>query len=78
MKSYLEGQDFAVHVVPFPNCATDGAIMSDPDGFINIYVNSRVSRDRQRKALEHEIVHMVNDDLYSNEEREVLEGRMNG
>jgi len=76
MKYYVEGQDFSVRLVPFPGYNTDGAITADEDGFISIFINSNVCLSRQLKALRHELEHMVRDDLFSSEPREVIEGRM--
>ena len=76
MRYYVEGQDFTVRVIPFPNCKVDGAIVSDPDGCSCIYINSRVCLSRQMKALRHEIEHLIKGDLYSEEPVEVIEGRM--
>lgn len=77
MKKLLEGQDFVIRWLPFPNCKVDGAIMRHPDGIAQIYINSRVSQERQLAALQHEMEHLYKDDLYSDEPREMIEGRMN-
>ena len=42
-----------------------GAIAVDADGFINIYLNVRLSRREQRMALLHELEHHYRGDLYS-------------
>ena len=73
----VEGLDYCVYIVPFPNTGEDGALMSSPDGCVSIYLNSRVCPDRQRKALKHELEHLANGDLYSSEPVESIEGRMN-
>ena len=75
MKKLIEGQDYVVRCIPFPNCAVDGAIVSHPD-IANIYINEKISPERQREALQHELEHLENDDLYSEESAEVIEGRM--
>ena len=77
MANYIEGQDYVLRYVPFPNCATDGAIVKHPDGMPNIYINSRVCPKRQQTALKHELEHLANDDLYSEEPMWMIEGRMN-
>lgn len=75
MGRLIEGQDYVVRYVPFPNCAADGAVVSHPD-IPTIYINSRVCPKRQREALQHELDHLANDDLYSDELAEVIERRM--
>lgn len=72
----IEGLDYIVRYVPFPNAGADGAIMSCPDGLACIYINSRVCPKRQRQALKHELEHLENDDLYSEESATEIEGRM--
>lgn len=76
MAAYIEGQDYVLRCVPFPNCAADGAIVKHPDGMPNIYINTRVSTERQISALKHELEHLANDDLYSDEPIWMIEGRM--
>lgn len=50
----------------------DGLIAVDEDGFVNIYINARLSRDGQLRALRHELRHFHRDDLYSDRDiREV-------
>lgn len=74
-KRYIEGQDYVVRLVPFPNCSVDGAIMKGEDGLDYIYINNKVCPERQRIALQHELEHLVNDDLYSEDSSEDIEGR---
>ena len=42
-----------------------GLIAVDEEGFVNIYLNARLSREAQLKALRHELRHYYRDDLYS-------------
>ena len=48
-----------------------GLIAIGEDGFVNIYLNARLSHDAQLRALEHELRHFHRDDLYS--ERDIRE-----
>ena len=66
MGRLIEGMDYIVRYVPFPNCGVDGAIVSHPD-LPCIYINTNVCPKRQREALQHELDHLKNDDLYSEE-----------
>lgn len=42
----------------------DATAIPNDDGTYTIYVNSRLSIERQRKAYLHEIRHIKNDDFY--------------
>ena len=46
----------------------------DEEGFSNIYVNSRLSREEQRKAAVHELNHIKQDDFYSDADIRSVEG----
>lgn len=71
----VEGRDYVIRCVPFPNCGVDGAVVSHPD-IPCIYINTRVCPKRQREALEHELAHLKNNDLYSDEPAADIERRM--
>ena len=45
--------------------SVNGLLSVDEDGFVNIYLNARLSRDAQLKALRHELRHYCRGDLYS-------------
>lgn len=66
-------RDYCVREVPLPygvkGCVTPNA---DDDGF-SIYINSRLSEDQKRKALEHEVDHIKNDDFYNDKPIEEIE-----
>ena len=55
-----------------------GFITESPDGFLNIYINARHSREGQRRSCRHELRHAENDDLHSTEPLEVIEARADG
>ena len=74
-KCLIEGVDYTIRFAPFPNCEVDGAIVSNPD-MPCIVINTRVCPKRQQEALKHEMEHLMNDDLYSEEDVEIIEGRM--
>ena len=42
-----------------------GMISVDETGFVNIYINARLSYDQRRRALRHELRHYYREDLYS-------------
>lgn len=78
MGKYLAIRDYMVRLMPFPNQAADSCVVTDPDGsgFLTIVINANISRDRQIKAYWHEIEHIENEDLYSDESVKDIEGRM--
>lgn len=64
--------DCRVRLVDLPVQA-GGMIAVDAEGFVNIYINARLSRDAQMKALQHELQHHYRGDLYSDEDIRVVE-----
>lgn len=61
-----------VRLVDLPVTA-GGMIAVDETGFINIYINARLSRDAQREALQHELRHHYRGDLYSDRDIRAVE-----
>lgn len=76
-KRLIEGQDYCLRYMPFPNNAADGAVVSHPD-IPCVYINTNVCESRQKEALEHELRHIECGDLYSEEDAVIIEERMNG
>ena len=58
----LPSDEYSIHCLDMP-LATGALISRSPDGYMNIYVNARLSYDRQREALRHELRHWVEDDF---------------
>lgn len=46
-------------------CTVKAFVAMDEDGFNNIYVNSKLSREEQRKAVMHELNHLARNDFYN-------------
>ena len=42
-----------------------GAVVLDSEGYPNIYINARLSREAQQEALRHELEHLEKDDHYN-------------
>lgn len=61
---YIEGIDYWVRYVPFPNMASESVAASHGDGTFTIYINTRFPAERQRKRLMHEIKHLENEHFY--------------
>lgn len=61
----VENQDYFVRVVPFPVNSVGGMVTPNPDGSFSIYINSNLSQERQKEALDHELDHIRNNDFYN-------------
>jgi hypothetical protein len=64
--------DYVVRLVDLPS-RVGGLVAMDEEGFYNIYLNSRLTRERQRKALRHELKHIADDDMYNERPIEIVE-----
>ena len=60
----VNSEEYCVRVMDLP-CAVKALVQFDAEGFPNIYVNARLSREEQEKAVAHEIRHIRRDDVYS-------------
>ena len=45
-------------------CGVDGFISPNADGSYTIVISTDISEERQMRAYEHELDHILNDDLY--------------
>lgn len=54
--------DFAIHYIELP-IEVPGVSVEDKDGFYNIYINCLLSEAKQREALLHEFVHIMDYDF---------------
>lgn len=61
---YIEGIDYWVRYVQFPNMASESVVVSHGDGTFTIYINSLFSRERQKDRLEHELKHLADEHFY--------------
>ena len=60
----IAGDEYLVRVVDLPP-SVPALVALDEDGFANIYVNAHLSRAEQRRALAHELGHLLRDDAYA-------------
>ena len=69
----LEGE-YAVRMVDFPG-DMHGCVRLTSDGseFPNIYINDQLSPIGKRRAFDHEMDHLENDDFYNNHPIEEVE-----
>ena len=61
----IEGADFFIYPVDFPNTANKGAVMLNEDGTYSVYINSRYPACQWPGIAEHELRHVVRDDFYN-------------
>lgn len=54
-------------------CTIKAFVAMDEDGFNNIYVNSKLSREEQQRAVLHEIRHIARDDFYNDSPIQTIE-----
>ena len=69
----IEGVDYYIRVVPFPSWSVGGMVMPNDDGTFSVYLNARLSLERQRQALKHELEHISNGDFYNDRPIESIE-----
>lgn len=67
--------DYFVRFIPLP-WHVRGFVTPNDDDTYSIYINSLLPEAIQRAALEHELRHIQNDDLYSAESVAAIESRM--
>ena len=65
--AYLEGADYWVRLVEFPNMASPSVAVSNGDGTFTIYVNSLFSAEKRAEGLRHELAHLSGDHFYRDE-----------
>lgn len=68
----IENMDFTVRFLPFPPTVR-GVIEHGEDGIENIYINSTLPVEVQRKSVRHELLHLIRGDLDSPLPDSVLE-----
>ena len=66
--------EYKVRLVDLPP-RVGGLVSMDEEGFYNVYINSRLTRERQREALRHELDHIAEDDLYNTRPIEAVENK---
>jgi hypothetical protein len=55
-------EEYCVRLVDLPSCVKAVTVPSD-DGYMNIYINARLSDAGRERALKHELKHLANDDF---------------
>lgn len=68
----LTDGDFIVRVVNLPG-DVHGALRVDSENFGNIYINDALCPEARRRAFDHEIRHLLREDLFSDAPIEEVE-----
>ena len=61
---YVEGVDYWVYSLEFPNMASPSVAVSNGDGTFTIYLNSRCSPEARAAGLRHELEHLEGEHFY--------------
>lgn len=69
----LEGE-YIIRVMDMPECL-NGMVKYDENDFANIYVNAKLNAEARQKAADHELTHVINDDIHNSDPIEVIESR---
>ena len=59
--------EYTVRMVNLPG-DIHGAVRLSEDGFANIYINDQLAPEARRKAFDHEVNHIENDDFYNDKD----------
>ena len=73
----MSERDYAVRLVDLPG-AVPALVARDETGFYNIYLNARASREQQKKALRHELAHIVRRHFEDDRPTAVIEEEADG
>ena len=60
----IEGQDYHVHRVRFPNTKNWAAVVPNDDGSFDVYVNDAAGEEKAVEGFLHELRHISRGDLY--------------
>lgn len=69
----LEGE-YIIRVMDMPECL-NGMVKYDENDFANVYVNAKLNAEERQKAADHELTHVINDDIHNDDPIEVIESR---
>jgi len=71
----IEDRDYFVRVIPFP-VRVPAFIHLNNDGTYIIFINANLDFEHQLDGWEHEIWHIINDDLYGDKNIADIEPQM--
>lgn len=61
---YYQDVDYFLFFMDFPHMGVPGVIASNSDGTANIYINTLYCVEVQRRAIKHELRHLVKNHFY--------------
>lgn len=65
--------DYTVRMVKLPG-DIHGAVRLSEDGFVNIYINDQLAPLARKKAFDHEVKHIEENDFYNDHDIHDIEG----
>lgn len=68
-------ENIIVRYIPLP-VTVRAFTIPDASGDYNVYINSSLSSEQQRKSYEHEALHIKNGDFFRDEDAVEIEKRM--
>lgn len=74
----IEGRDYFIRPVAFPNRANPACVVQNGDGTFDIYINTLYPPESQREALRHELRHIEREHFYSESSVTALEAEASG
>lgn len=69
----LEGE-YLIRLIDLP-VNSRGFVIYDDDDFANIYLNARLNDETRRVGADHEMDHVIHDDIHSTKDIRVIEAR---
>lgn len=73
----MSERDYTVRVIDLPP-GVPALVARDETGFYNIYLNARASQEQQKKALRHELAHIVRRHFEDDRPTAVIEEEADG
>jgi len=71
----IENSDYFIYVMPF-HIPVSSCLRLNSDGTYSLYLNSEYDRDHWIDGYEHELWHIINDDLYGDKDILDVEGQL--
>lgn len=68
-------KDVIIRTLPLPS-HVKAFTVTDPQGDYNVYINSALSLEQQKRSFDHEQRHIDNDDFYREESASIIEAEM--
>lgn len=69
----VDGADYVIRVTSLP-CKVNGFVTYDEDARANIYINDRITIERQKQTVLHELWHVWRGDVFGIDDIRTVEG----